>query len=255
MALSILSIGILVNAFISATVAGAAFALTYALFRRRRQQTPTTEAYTWFWWFTALVWSFSALRYIAVSFGYVGVWVGYSDILVQASVFLGGPPLFYYLLTRVFANRRLAAFGSLLSLIASLVALGFALRQGGIPLDDVTPFSAEATINVRSFTIFGAEIALIVPIAIFDIVHRLRNWIKKRNQTVLYDALQTVPLLLYVLLGTIDESKVITSWPLVVFRILYVAGFLFVYIIITQEEAEQTDYFVTKSETTTTYAQ
>ncbi|MFA5954798.1 MAG: hypothetical protein WC817_04675 [Patescibacteria group bacterium] len=254
MFLAIQNIGILVNAFICATVAGTAFALTLALFLRREQQNPATEAYAWFWWFTALVWSFSAIRYVAVSFGYTGVWVEHTDVLVQASVFLGGPALFYYLLTRVFGSAKIAYIGSSCSLVAGLIALGLALQQGGVPLGDVTHFSAESTINAKSFAIFGAEIAFIIPLAIFDLIHRLRAWGKQKRSVLLYDALHTAPLLLYVLLGAIDESKIITSWPLVIFRILYVAGFLFVYIVITQEEVLKEDYLFQKTETTATYA-
>ncbi|MFA7286110.1 MAG: hypothetical protein WC052_00360 [Patescibacteria group bacterium] len=243
---TIVNIGIMVNAFVSATVALASLALTIRLTRRHTWSTPALESYTWFWWFTTLVWGCSAVRYVAAGLGYAGEWIGYADMLVQASVFFGGPALFAFLVLRVTNSQLFSTIAALLSFCMGIAALAFVLRPGGIPLNDVTSFSAEATVNIYSFRIFGIEVIILAALAIYDIVHRLRN--RATNGDV-YQALLAAPLLLYLLLGSIDESKVITSWPLVVFRLLYVAGFLFVYIIITHDEAkDESQLFVTQSE-------
>lgn len=233
-------------AFVSATVAATVLALTSHLIRHRSWRKPDLEAYNWFLWFTSLVWIFSTTRYVAVGFGYAGRWISYIDILVQAAVFLGGPALFGFLVLRVTNSKTLANTAAAISFAMGIVALGFALGPSGIPLNDVTNFSAEATVNIYSFRIFGVEILLLAALCLYDIIHRLRQ---RSTTNSIYDALLAAPLLVYVLIGSVDEAKVITGWPLVVFRLLYVAGFLFLYLIITQEEArDESSLFISQTE-------
>jgi hypothetical protein len=247
MVLNVLSIGILFNALVSAVVAGVALALVLFLHRRWPRLDPSMRAYTWFWWMTVLVWLPSAIRYLLAGVGYAGPWLHHLDVTVQAAVFFSGPPLFVYLSRRVFKNDRLGDSLASASFLLGLVALWFVLQPGGVPIRDVTFFSADATINVVSFAIFALEIAAVLVLLLYDVGSRVQRWRQERQSFALYDALYSVAIVVYVVLGSVDESKVITSWPLVAFRLLYSSAFLMVYLIMIQEEAFRQRYLVPES--------
>ncbi len=246
MGMSVISIGILFNALVAATVSATALALTYFLWRRRARLDSAMHAYTWFWWFTVLVWAGSAFRYTLISMGYFGMGVKYLDATIQTAVFFTGPSLFYYVSLRVFGSERVAKITSGLSVLLGIVALYFVLRPDGIPIRDVTYFSAEGTINQKSFLIFSLEAGAILVLLIYDMVHRLLEWHHEQRRAALYHALYSGSVVLYIMIGSIDESKVITDWPLIIFRMLYAGAFLLVYLFITLDEASQETYLLTR---------
>ena len=49
-------------------------------------------------------------------------------------------------------------------------------------------------------------------------------------------------LLVYVVLGSVDQTKEIVGWPLVVFRMLYAAAFLCTYLAVVQDHDQQEEY-------------
>jgi len=219
------------------TVGICALALTISVYRRRQKLDQLMFAYTWFFLFTAFVWIFSAIRYLAVGFGLIGPWITFNDIVVQLSVFAGGPPLFYYLITKVYNNKRLATTFSVISFILWVIAGGLLLLPNGVPTRDVTHFTVESTVNPISFIIFSSQMAILLVLLFYDIISRLRQiknttFKKEEKFAILY----SLGIGVYLILGSIDESKIITDWPLVVFRVLYVASFLFIYLIVSQEE-------------------
>lgn len=240
------SIGILFNGFVSAMISGVAFALIIFLRRRYQQLNATMRAYTWFWWVTALVWLPVAIRYSITGFGYAGPWLRYLDIIVQAAVFFTGPPLFVYVTLRLFKNEKLANWLGLVSLALGCVSLWLVLKPDGIPVRDVTFFSADAAINQTSFIIFGAQAGLILALLFFDIVSSVRTWKQTGRPGIGYEILYSTAIVIYIVLGSVDESKIIIDWPLVVFRMLNAGAFLAVYLTMTQEEASKAAYLTTE---------
>lgn len=245
MTLTVVSIGILFTALVSLTVSATAFALTIFLWRRWERLDSAMRAYTWFWWFTVLVWGGSFFRYLFISLGYFGVGIKLLDSIVQTAVFFTGPSLFYYVSIRVFNSERVAKITSSISVLLGIVAIYYIFQPNGIPIRDVTYFSAEGTINQTSFIIFSIEAASILVLLFYDMVRRLNEW-RRGNRPALYHALYSGSVVLYLVLGSIDESKIITDWPLTVFRMLYAGSFLLVYLIITQDEASQETYLLTR---------
>lgn len=219
-------------------------ALVIFLRQRWDRLDPTMKAYTWFWWFTVLVWIFSSGRYILAGFGYTGQWIRNLDIVVQTSIFFTGPALFYYIILRVFRNELTASILATISFAMGLVSIWFLFQPNGVPIRDVTDFSADATINSISFAIFSIQISVLLFLLLYDIVTHLHRWRQVRNQVFLYEALYSVAIVVYVVLGSVDESKIITGWPLVAFRLLYSGAFMFAYLIITQDEEVKQTYFL-----------
>ncbi len=246
MLVTVQSIGILFNALVCATVAASALALTIFLFRKRASLDSAMHAYAWFWWFTVLVWVCSSIRYLIVSFGYAGTWIQYLDIIIQSTVFFTGPPLLYYAIARVFRNAKLSNIAAVGSVVLGLVAMWFILQPHGMPVLDVTYFSAEATANATSFFIFALEAGSILLLLLVDVTRRFNNWRRERSRASIYQALYSLSVVVYLIIGSIDESKIITDWPIIVFRMLYAGAFLLAYLIITQDEASQEEYLVTR---------
>ncbi|OGL87145.1 hypothetical protein A3I40_02915 [Candidatus Uhrbacteria bacterium RIFCSPLOWO2_02_FULL_48_12] len=240
---STFSIGIIFNAFVSGIVAAAAIALVFFLFKRYRKLHSTMRAYAWFWFFTALVWIPLSIRYLFIGFGSTGQWPHYFDILLQFAVFLGGLPLIYYIGLRVFNDQWLAGAMGLASILPIATALWLILQPGGLIAQEITFFSAETIINTGSLIIFNVEGGLLLALLIYDIIIHLNQWRKSHIRQTFYRALYSLAIVIYLALGILEQSGLVNDWTLVVFRILYAATFLFVYLLITQHEAADETYF------------
>lgn len=254
MILESIRVGIMFNAFVSSIVACIAFAFSVFLFLRWRKLDMALRAYTGFWIMTMLVWAFSAARYLFIGMVffdpinvYYGSWAHLGDIIIQGSVFFTGPPLFYYVAVRVFGEDRIAAAAATTSFILGVLALWLIVRPNGLSAPVFTFFSADASINTASLIIFGIEIIVLVVLLIYDSIIKMRLWRATNNTDALFYALYSVSLLVYVVLGSIDQSKIILDWPLIVFRVLYSGAFLMAYLTIVQHETSQDTFLISES--------
>ncbi len=242
-------VGIFFNSLVSMSVAVVAFLFTIFLFRRWNRLDITRRAYTWFWFFTMLVWIMVAIRYFFISIGYAGLGIYIGDIAIEGAIFFTGPPLLYYLSLRLFKQKWVASILSILSTILAFIALYFVLLPEGISEIRITDFSADVSINFVSLGIFASQIILIIGLILYDIwTYLFRRETNNINDS-LYQFLYSIPLLIYVGLGAIDQSKIIIDWPLVVFRILYASSFLFAYLIILEEDLQNEQYFLESNTT------
>lgn len=248
MTLNVVSIGIVFNALACGIVASVALVLVIFLQRRWIHLDLTMRAFAWFWLFTSLLWIFVSIRYIFVGFGHTSAWIGYLDINAQAAIFFTGPALFYYVIMRVFKNERTANILSSFSFILALISLWFVLEPSGLPVRDVTDFSADSTINSTSFAIFSVQIGALLFLLLYHISSSRRRWWQNQDPSLLYEALYSFSILIYLIIGSIDESKIITGWPLVAFRLLYSGAFMFAYLVIRQDEEAQRNYFTDSSQ-------
>jgi len=251
--MNIISIGILFNSFVTAIVSLTALALTLFLWQRRHELDESMQAYTWFWFSTMLVWGNTSLRYFWVSQGIVGGYIHVFDVVVQAGVFASGPTLFYYLGLRVLNNRRLSIISAWISVGLGALAIWLAALPNGNPVRDISYFSADSTVNPASFMIFSAQAAIIFVLLVYDIARRWHDWRRHGIQKQLYQAAYSFGVVIYLGLGSIDESKMLTDWPLVVFRMLYAGGFLLVYLVITLDEKSREQNLIRSSDLPISY--
>lgn len=242
----VISIGIIFNAFVTATVSASALILIIALVLKRKTLNLTMQAYAWFWWFTALVWLPSILRYSAIGVGITANWVVQLDILVQVAVFFSGPPMFYYLISRLTHNQQYAFYGSLISFGLAFASIKFLLEPGGIVIVNISSFAAEQKINNISLTIFATQIFVGVVLLVIDLWQYFKRFQLSRDINVFLEGAYSFPILVYVMLGAIDESKIITDWPLVVFRMLYAGSLLAVFVLLLQIGDRDKNYLYEK---------
>jgi hypothetical protein len=248
----VISIGIIFNAFVTATISISALILMTALILKRKTLNITMQAYAWFWWFTALVWFPSIFRYTAIGLGIVDTWVSQLDILVQSAVFFSGPPLFYFTLSRVTHNARLAIGGAIISLILAFISIWYVLQPNGIAIVGISTFSAEQKINDISLAIFAAQIIMLVILLLYDMWTHYKRYLVSKDIQVFLEGAYSFPILVYVFLGAIDESKIITDWPLVVFRMLYSGSLLTVFVLLLQVSVREETYLYIKGQKTKT---
>jgi len=232
------SIGILFNALVSSIVAGSAMALAVFLFKRYGRLNIIMRSYAWFWFFTVLVWITLSVRYALIGFGLASHWINYFDIALQIAVFGGGAPLVFYVGLRVFEDKKAAGILAIASIFSIVAAIWLILQPGGLVVQETTFFTSESIINTGSLIIFNVEGAIILFFLTYDTAMRLRRWHADHNEAkIFYEALYSLAIMIYLFLGIIEQSGLVTDWILVVFRILYAAAFLFVYVVITQYEA------------------
>lgn len=243
----VISIGIIFNAFVTATISISALILIAALIVKRKTLNLTMQAYAWFWWFTALVWFPSIFRYSAIGLGVTDTWVTQLDILVQTAVFFSGPPLFYYALSRVTHNHKLALGGATISLVLAFISIWHVLQPNGIAIVNISTFSAEQKVNDVSLAIFAAQIIMLVILLIYDLWTHYQRYRLTRDTQVFLQGAYNFPVLVYVFLGAVDESKIITDWPLVVFRMLYAGSLLAVFVLLLQVSGREETFLYEKN--------
>lgn len=238
------NIGIIFNAIVSSIIAITAIFLTVFLFKRYARLTTTMKAYSWFWFLMISTWTFLSIKYFLIGFGYLGRWIHYVDITLQTSIFLGGLPLIYYISLRAFSDRRLANIISVTTIAPLSVAIWLITQPGGLVLRNLEFFSAKSVLNSGSLVIFNVEVGIILTLLIYDIGSHLRRWLTTHNQNMFYESLYSMAIVVYLVLGSIEQSALITNWTVIIFRILYTATFLFVYLLVTQHEALNEKYLL-----------
>ena len=239
-----ISIGILFNALASAIVALSALALAVFLAQRHQRLTVSMRSYAWFWATTVFVWFFSSLRYLIISFGGSDSAAHTLDVAIQIAVFMSGPPLFYYLGNHLLHNKFVAMIMTGGSVMLGLIGVWFLVQTNGLIMLGTTFFSSESKLNDTSLLLFNLEAGIIFILLLVDIVTALRRWRVQNKMVAAYEALYAGAVIVYLTLGSIEQSGLITDWVLVIFRLLYTASFLSVYILVIEHEASIDTYLV-----------
>jgi len=245
----IIHTGIFFNAIVSNIVGLTAVALAIFLLRRWKKLSPHMKAYGWFWLMTALVWLPTSYRYFLISMGGSEMAVYVMTIIGQLGVAATGPTLFYYLFKHLKINDVLTISFSVLAGLLGAIALLVDLQPGGIIMQPVTFFSAEIALNIFSISIFFFVTTVIFFLVLRDIAYQYIKYKKQHDQSFIYEALYSVAIAIYLVLGSIEETGTVSGWPVVIFRSLYIATFLYVYIILEKSSSAINNYLV-DSETT-----
>jgi len=140
----------------------------------------------------------------------------------------------------------MAAAASVTSFFLGVAALWFITRPQGLSAPVFTYFSVDSSINNISFMVFGAEIVILVLMLLYDSISKMRIWRATSNTNTLFYALYSISLLVYVVLGGVDQSKIILDWPLIVFRSLYSGAFLMAYLTIVRHEAHLEEFLISE---------
>ena len=92
--------------------------------------------------------------------------------------------------------------------------------------------------------IFGTQLIIAVFLLSIDVAHQLKQWHLEHDKDSLYSAMYSLAIILYVIFGIIDQSKIILDWPLLVFRLSYIGIFLMTYVTTLQHEAFHEQYLI-----------
>jgi len=241
-------LGILINAFVTSVVSITAFAFVIFLTRRWRQLSPAMRGYAWFWFATSLLWACVTIRYLMVISGYNEPSVRFfNEFIVEVAVFSSGIALYFYLGMQLFKTPRRAFVLTGIGVLSAIAGLWQFLLPGGFHPGVVTAFTADPVPSFRFLLIFGSTAGLALILLVRHVYTALRIWRTMPTGTFPYALLYSLSLIIYVTLGIIDQIKIIIDWPLVVFRILYTAVFLFAYLILTTEEEQRQNYLQQKT--------
>lgn len=231
-----------VVAFIIAVVAGM-FAIF--LFGRWRRLDALRRAYAWFWFFTTVLWVGITVRYAMVQFGLVTPWVYWgNEVLLQTSVFLMGIPLFKFLTLQLFDSKLIDRALMIFSSIGAAASIWFLVMPGGITPGVITQYTIEPGINPTSALLFGLLAGSALLLILAHAILQFFSWFRSHAEKFPYNILFSLSLIVYIVLGSIDQLNAITGWPVVVFRILYIGVFLVAYIVTIEDERRREQYLV-----------
>jgi len=238
----LISIGLVFHAFVTLVVAIVAFILVAQLLSIPLNT--TMKAYAFFWVTTGLLWFQNSIRNAFFGLGLLDFPRFFSSALSQSTVYLSGVPLFYYVGMKVFKSRRVAFLLALQTTIAGLIGSWLLFQPEGIIFEPTTQFTIESVANNVSGMIFRVEIGIIILLLIYDIFRRFKYPLNKIANEDKYEIIYSLAILLYTFLGMIDLMKIVNSWQLVIFRLLYCASFLTVYLTIRHQREEETKYLM-----------
>jgi hypothetical protein len=245
------SAGLLLNGFVCTVVAFVALSFSIFLLRRWSRLAPEMKAYTWFWIVTIFAWSGIAARYYMYVAGVAEEsWYWADQRFFQTAIYSSGMPLLVYLALLLFKKRIVAwSFGAL-GLAGTLGAAWWLFQPDGFSLAPLTDFTVDPIVNIRSIIIFDVLAAFIMLLLIFHIARSIYSHHRDPSQPIPFAMWYSLSLLIYVGIGSVDQSKIITGWPIVAFRVLYAAAFLFAYLITARDEARREQYLLPVGATT-----
>ncbi|PJE75786.1 hypothetical protein COV04_02480 [Candidatus Uhrbacteria bacterium CG10_big_fil_rev_8_21_14_0_10_48_11] len=244
----VISIGLIFHAFVTAVISIVAFILVYELFSRHLNH--MMVSYGLFWLFTGLLWAQNAYRNAMIGFGVEDFPRFASAVMSQTTVFISGIPLYYYIGRKVFKSPLVAKILTTVAVIVGIVGSWFLAQPNGIIFEPITFFTAEAVANPISAVLFRVSIGAIIVALVYSFAVEFKTWrgggvkAKAAGYEILYD----IAIFLYVFFGVIDLAKLVTDWHLVIFRILYCAAFLMVYLSVRHQRESSTDYLFVKYE-------
>ena len=233
--------GVFLGSVVAFIDAGTALALVVFLLRRWPRLNATLRAYTIFWGLTMTTWLPLGFRYLFLSLGSTSPWLNTLDLGVQTSVFFSGPLLLYYVLTRIQKSNLLIMAFVVFSFFLATISVWIMSQPGGLIQQPPTYFSVETTPSAIPMYIFNIEAGLIFLLLCYDVYLKFRQYRRRRLGTP-YEIFYSLAIIVYLLLGSIDQAGFVTNWILIALRACYAGVFLFVYITISQHQASVESY-------------
>ena len=203
------------------------------------------RAYAFFWMITIFPWVGIAARY----FMFVGGVNNYdlyllNERLLQLFIFASGIPLFAFLSLLLFKSGRAFLLMLAVSLAGFFTAAWIMWQPDGFAPGPLTDFTVDPTLNFNALLVFGLLAGTAFVLLLFHSVSNIYKRLFDPAAKISYTAWYSLALVVYVGLGSIDKIKAVTGWPIVAFRVLYAAAFLFAYLITVIDEARQDEYLV-----------
>lgn len=239
-----INIGIIFNGIICSMVTAAAAMLAIFLIKRWFKLTITMRAYAWFWIMTMFIWLSLSIRYFLVGFTNNENIFNILGLLTQIALTLCGPPLIHYLLSHLELNRFLVWTATLTLFIVGAVGIWYDAQPGGLITMPMTYFSAEIALNPVSLNLFLVTMSVIFVLLSIDILNNVVSYFNKRYHLITYEIMYSLSIAAYLILGSIEVAAIISDWVIIVFRTLYIATFLTVFLIMKTHEAASENYLL-----------
>ena len=241
--------GIILTCLVAIMVATTAGVFALFLLKRWRQMNSMRRQYTLFWALMCLLWVGISIRYLMVVGGFTSpkiYWI--NEVILQTTLFASGIPLMRYLSYLVFRSTVVSLAFTFYGSFGFLLSAWFLAQPDGILPGMVTLFTVEPAINDTSGLLFIILAGSSLVLLIIHTAIQLTQWYRQRVGEFPYDTLFSICLIIYIVLGTIDQLNAITGWTVVVFRILYVGVFLIGYLITSEDERRHEQYLVTSGQ-------
>jgi hypothetical protein len=238
-----LSAGIILNDFICAVIALASAAFCIFLLRRWSKLNALMKTYTYFWMAAFLTWVGITIRYFMYLVGVEEeAWYWANERFLQIAIYGSGIPLLIYLALLLFKKRWIIWLFAAEGVIGFIAAVWFLFLPTGYGPAELTDFTVDPLVNSSSILIFDILAGTVLVLLLTHIGKSLYQKFFVDHQPLPFTVWYSLSLLVYVGIGSIDQIKVITGWPIVAFRVLYAAAFLFAYLITVSDEERSEEY-------------
>lgn len=234
--------GRLLNAIILLVVALSALSLSITILRTEGRDKKLTY-FGYFWLATALLWTSSTIRNIFAAFDALGVDYFFFH-LTQTLLYVSGACLGPYMALKKFKNEILINIITYVYWTIGVLGIILVLIWG-IERGAVDKFSTEYIPNIFAETLFMIAVIPLIILAIADIIAHAYGYIMRAEP--FYETLASLSIVVYLLIGIIDERGILGSWQLNLFRLAFVAAFFMAYAAFLQEIAEREKQNPTKA--------
>ncbi|MEK7150626.1 MAG: hypothetical protein AAB783_00295 [Patescibacteria group bacterium] len=223
--------GRLLNAIVVLVVTLSAFSLSFSILRIKKSA-EKIQYFGFFWLATAFLWLSSTFRNTASAFGALHI-DEFFFYWTQIFLFISGVFLAPYLIEKIFKNQTYSRIALYIYCILAAISIGMVLRFG-ISIKSADSYGTEYGIDPYAQKMF---LFIIAPLLLLTFFNSLTHIIKYFLHTErFYETMAPLSILLYLLVGLLDEVGVTGGWSLIIFRLIFLASFLMAYTAVLQEE-------------------
>lgn len=221
--------GMVFTSFVSYLVFASALLAGVSTLRNRDKKDDAVFSYSAFLLMTAVAWFFVASSLFAMWLGKEGL--GKLFFLTnQILIFCSGVPLSFYLILKTWGKgkvlRAVVAFYVAGAFLCAFLSIFLGVVEG-----ESTYFVSKFQPNQSVFLVFIILVTPLLIVALMESVRKVTLWAKSRESAHLHDFSFAFIIIVYLFLGVLDESGFIVDWPLVFFRLLFVAVFFLAYLV------------------------
>lgn len=211
---------------------------TFVYIARKNKGNYTDISYAVFWLFVSLTWLFFSISLILFKLNHISLALFINQYIVQTFALFQLVAPSYYASFRLTNNKKIASVALFFYFLFSFVCLYFNYLPGSVYLTRSTYYSFEYAINPVYWILFQYLFAAIILATLGDFIKGLYYWFKKSNFFEPKYFFSSLSLIVYGMIGYLEEGSVSATWISLLFRLSIILCIYVAYLAYSDKENE-----------------
>lgn len=227
--------GMYLNSLICFSIFGFGFFSASYIYKNNKNNF-VDVSYAVFLLLVSLTWLLFGVSLVLFKIGKINASLFLNQYFVQTTAFLEMAAVSYYAFFRLTKNKVLSLVAFFLFILGSLAGLYYHYQPGSIYLTRSTYYSFEYGIDETYFKIFQTLFAIILFVIALDFLRNLYYWFKRSSLFEQRYFFASFALLIYSLIGYLEESSMTATWISLLFRLAIVLCTYTAYLAYSEQE-------------------